>query len=98
MNEFALALGQRIKERRLAAMLTQASLAQKCNIFRNYLSNIECGKANPTLSVLLAIADHLEVPPWLLMHVDHQSGWKKIDDFYSLKPGQVWLFTPDDPK
>jgi transcriptional regulator with XRE-family HTH domain len=56
------AFGDRIRELRLAAGLTQEDLADRCGLFRTYMSRIETGKANPTLTMIHALADSLAVP------------------------------------
>ena len=50
--------GLRLKELRDAKGMTQEDLAEKAELFRTYLSRIETGGANPTLTVIhqLAIA------------------------------------------
>lgn len=57
----AKALGRRIKQLRAQLGLTQEELAERCNIFRTYMSRIESGAANPTLTMLYTLADALEV-------------------------------------
>lgn len=56
-------VGERIKALRVSNALTQEVLAERCGIFRTYLSRIESGSANPTLVVLVALAGALEVEP-----------------------------------
>ncbi len=56
-------VGERVKALRVENTLTQEVLAERCGIFRTYLSRIESGTANPTLVVLVALAGALEVPP-----------------------------------
>ena len=56
-----LALGLRVKELRAHKGLTQDELAERCGVFRTYLSRIESGLANPTLTVLHTLAAGLEV-------------------------------------
>lgn len=53
--------GARIRELRLAAELTQDDLAERCGLFRTYLSRIENGTANPTLTMIQALATSLRV-------------------------------------
>jgi transcriptional regulator with XRE-family HTH domain len=48
--------------------MTQEELAEKCGIFRTYLSRIESGNANLTLVVLVALASSLRVQPQDLLH------------------------------
>lgn len=59
-------VGRQIKLLRLSNGLTQDALAQRCGIFRTYLSRIESGSANPTLLILEALADALNVHPFEL--------------------------------
>ncbi|MBS0436176.1 MAG: helix-turn-helix domain-containing protein [Proteobacteria bacterium] len=42
--------------------MTQEDLAHRCGLFRTYMSRIETGRANPTLTMIQAIADSLAVP------------------------------------
>lgn len=59
-------LGRRIKTLRVQQGLTQEELAQACGLFRTYVARIESGAANPTVSVLLRVADALGVPAPML--------------------------------
>jgi len=45
----------------MAADMTQEDLAEHCGLFRTYMSRIETGKANPTLTMICALADALGV-------------------------------------
>lgn len=56
-----LALGLRVKELRAEKKITQEELADRCDLFRTYMSRIESGLANPTLTVLHTLARGLEV-------------------------------------
>lgn len=42
--------------------MTQEDLAERCGLFRTYLSRIETGQANPTLTMIHALAVSLDVP------------------------------------
>ena len=64
---YKLIVGKRIKLLRQELDLSQEVLAERCGIYRTYLSRIESGSANPTLLVLVALADSLEVSPAQLM-------------------------------
>jgi transcriptional regulator with XRE-family HTH domain len=59
--QFREALGQRIKRLRRQADLTQIALADRCGIYRTYLGQIEAGTANPTLNVMLVLANSLDM-------------------------------------
>jgi len=54
-------LGDNIKRIRLAKDMTQGDLCRKLEVDRAYMSNIESGKKNPTLSTITNIAKALNV-------------------------------------
>ncbi|MBF0035515.1 helix-turn-helix transcriptional regulator [Citrobacter freundii] len=54
-------LGKRIRVLRLEMGLSQEAFADKCGIDRTYISGIERGVRNPTLVVICAISDGLEM-------------------------------------
>ncbi|MBC7618200.1 MAG: helix-turn-helix transcriptional regulator [Candidatus Saccharibacteria bacterium] len=56
------ALGLRLKELRVEKSITQEELAERCGMFRTYMSRIEAGLANPTLTALHTLAAGLEIP------------------------------------
>lgn len=53
--------GQRIRDLRAERGLNQEELAEKVGVFRTYMSRIETGAANPTLTLIYALADALGV-------------------------------------
>ena len=55
------ALGIELKVRRMQLGLTQEDLAGRCELDRPYLSLLEVGRKQPTISVLLLLADGLEL-------------------------------------
>lgn len=56
------ALALRIKELRALRGLTQEEAADRIGIFRTYMSRIESGRANPTLTLLYEIAGAFGIP------------------------------------
>jgi transcriptional regulator with XRE-family HTH domain len=56
------ALALRIKELRALQGLTQEEAADRIGIFRTYMSRIESGQANPTLTMLYEIAAAFAIP------------------------------------
>ena len=56
-------VGKKVRSLRLKAELSQENLAERCGIFRTYLSRIESGSANPSIVVLVALASALGVNP-----------------------------------
>lgn len=61
------AFGARVRALRLAADMTQEDLAEHCGLFRTYMSRIETGQANPTLTMIHALAVALSVHPSVLL-------------------------------
>lgn len=53
-------IGQKIKERRHSLGITQEAVANKLDVNPSHISNIECGRANPSLTALVKIANILE--------------------------------------
>lgn len=55
-NEFLFKLGQKIKILRAIKGVSQEKLAEQTDTDRGYLSNIESGKANPSIIYLRQLA------------------------------------------
>ncbi|WP_261467567.1 helix-turn-helix domain-containing protein [Serratia fonticola] len=53
--------GQRVKQLRLQAGLSQEAFADRCGLDRTYISGIERGVRNPTLTVINVIAGGLNI-------------------------------------
>lgn len=56
------AFGSRVRERRLAAGLSQMALASKVDLHPTYISDIERGERNVSLVNIRALAVALEIP------------------------------------
>lgn len=69
--------GQRLRELRLAATLSQEELAHKAGVDRTYVSSCERGHRNLTLEVIVKFAHALRVKPSTLL--------SKLDDI-EVKP------------
>lgn len=52
-------IGQNIRERRRSLGITQEHIANKLDVNPSHISNIECGRANPSLTALIKIANIL---------------------------------------
>jgi len=63
-------VGKKVRRLRLKAEFSQENLAERCGIFRTYLSRIESGAANPSIVVLVALANALCVNPHELFTAD----------------------------
>lgn len=57
----AVQFGMRVKYLRSQRKMSQEDLALEINVSKNYLSDIECGRRNPTLKVMNKIAKGLKV-------------------------------------
>jgi transcriptional regulator with XRE-family HTH domain len=62
IKEVIQVIGDNIKFFRKKAKMTQVELAQKANISRSYLADVERNRYNPSLDTLKAIASALNVP------------------------------------
>jgi len=60
-------VGEKVRALRKSSGLSQEVLAERCGIFRTYLSRIESGAANPSLVVLVTLANSLGVEPHVLL-------------------------------
>lgn len=61
-NQFNLrVLGDTIRDRRLELGLSQEDLGRRCKLDRTYISGIENGKRNPTVTCIDGIARSLEL-------------------------------------
>lgn len=53
-------IGLKIKERRQAVGITQEQIANELEVNPSHISNIECGRANPSLTALVKISNILQ--------------------------------------
>ena len=66
-KHFLQQVGFRIRERRIAMTLTQATLAEKCGLHRTFIGSVERGERNVALLSLRRIAVALRVTPGELL-------------------------------
>lgn len=71
-------IGARIRSLREAKGMTQEKLAEVMDINSKYLSNIERGKENPTLDMLIKFAEALKVEMWEMFDFGHEVGLKEL--------------------
>ena len=55
-------LGKNLKRIRTAKGITQGDIVRKLGVGRGFISNIENGKANPTLTTIAKLAKAIGVP------------------------------------
>lgn len=63
VREQIASFGKRVRELRRRRGLSQEELASRADIHPTYLSAVECGKRNPSISILFSIAAGLSVTP-----------------------------------
>jgi transcriptional regulator with XRE-family HTH domain len=60
-------VGRNLRRRRLAKGISQEELAHLCELDRTYVSGIERGVRNPTVTVLERLAAVLDIPAAMLL-------------------------------
>lgn len=60
-KETAIKLGKIIKDARRKSRYTQQYVAEKTNISRNYISDIECGRYVPSVDKLVVLSELLNL-------------------------------------
>jgi len=76
-NELLSLLGEVVRKRRLALDLSQEELAARAGVHRTYLSDIERGARNITITVLTRLAEALEVRVSRLFRLTEQQSFEK---------------------
>lgn len=66
-NELKESLATSVRMYRERNGLTQKELANRCGVTQTTISEIENGRANPTLGVLARISESLSIPPAALL-------------------------------
>ena len=92
------AIGKRIAARRKALKMTQAVLADACDVSDQYISNIERSTSIPSLEMILKIASALDTTPdEFLVGTLKNDEWRQTADLvktltpYQLKYAQSFL-------
>jgi len=67
MKDESSKLGKNLKRIRTAKGITQGDIVRKLGMGRGFISNIENGKANPTLSTIAKLAEAIGVSVGELM-------------------------------
>jgi transcriptional regulator with XRE-family HTH domain len=77
-------LGQRLRARRAELGLTLLAVAIDAGLSVPYIANLEKGRGNPTLDVIVALASALGVAPAELL--DHDGAGDAIDELFADLP------------
>jgi transcriptional regulator with XRE-family HTH domain len=62
MTPTARQMGRRLRKLRIAKKLSQATVAKRADLSREYVNKIEAGRYDPPLSTINALAKALGVP------------------------------------
>lgn len=62
-DQICLGFGRTVRRLRIALKLSQEGLAERAEVHRTYIGGIERGERNPTLTMIVRLAEALEVPP-----------------------------------
>ena len=62
MDEFSRAFGRKLRDARTKAGLSQGDLADRVDLSRTSITNIEKGAQHPSLKLALMLADEVGVP------------------------------------
>ena len=82
------AIGQRVRRVRKAKNMTQETLAELVNISTVYVSHIETGSGKPSLPIIVAIADALDVSVDALLYDEPRSGTSiAVDEIAAILQG-----------
>ncbi len=68
----AVLFGARLKKRRKALGLTQAQMFEKTGIAPGYVSYIENGRANPTIDMMVKLAETVGLEIWDMLRPDSE--------------------------
>ena len=92
MEERIINIGTRLKQRRKEMHIKQTEMAKELGVSQTYLSNIEGGKANCSITLLVDICNYLNVTPDYLMLGNMRGNKASIDIIDALKmcdPGRT---------
>jgi len=71
-SQVCLSFGRTVRHLRHSLGLSQECLADRANIHRTYIGGIERGERNPTLTMIVRLAEALRVPPAKLLEAEER--------------------------
>lgn len=95
-----MSIGENIKKTRKKLGLTQKSLAEKANISRSYLADVENNRYNPSIDVLNKIANALELTAQQLLKddIDEKDDIDKLEEDLQILFNKIQKISPKDRK
>ena len=79
-ENWLLAVGQAIRELRMATGVSQEELGYQAGLHRTYVSDIERGRRNPTAVTLLTLALTLQTTPSEILRLAERRMWNGVRD------------------
>ncbi len=79
MNKFTEIVGQNIRELRKSLQLSQQQMAEKAEISYKYLGEIERGKVNLSVEILMKISSSLQIAPEKLLASNERDNSKLLE-------------------
>ncbi len=76
--DFRARLGDNLRRARLTVDISQEDLALRSGLDRTYVSGIERGVRNPTVKVLISLAEVVGIPPAKLLDGIGEPAGKKL--------------------
>lgn len=84
-SDFQVALGHHLRKLRLERVITQIELASKAGITNKYLSHLERGKVNPSINILVCVAENgLQIPLSTLLSFHESKHEDELQDVIRL--------------
>ena len=77
-SEVALAFGQALRQIRKTAGLTQEELGLSAGLQRKYVSSLELGEKQPTLTTIFKLAQALKIRPAMLLDLTEECGQQRL--------------------
>lgn len=95
VDDFYLAVGKRIRDRRKAKKMTQEDLGKSVNLTRTSIINIEKGRQKLLLHTFVGISETLKIDVQSLCPSDGLSPAGKLDQILDQRPETEQAFVRD---
>lgn len=72
VSTLTVSFGRAVRDRRQTLGLSQEELAWRGGLNRSYITDIERGARNPSLTTIARLAEALQIPPYVLLREAHE--------------------------